>query len=50
LIVSPADGIDVIEELANGNLLDTRWMVGVLARFDTELLESHPHWAPAPKA
>jgi quercetin dioxygenase-like cupin family protein len=46
LIVSPADGIDVIEELANGNLLDTGWMAGVLARFDTELLETHPHWAP----
>jgi quercetin dioxygenase-like cupin family protein len=46
LIVSPADGIDVIEELANGNLLDTGWMAGVLARYDTELLEAHPHWAP----
>ena len=46
LIVSPADGIDVIEELANGNLLDTGWMAGVLARFDTELLETHPHRAP----
>lgn len=44
LVVSPAEGIDAIEELARGNLRDMAWTASVLARYDTELLEAGPHW------
>jgi len=44
LMVSPADGIDAIVELASGNLFDRPWMTAVLAKYDTQLLESGPHW------
>lgn len=46
LVVSPAEGIDLIEELSTGNLLDTAWTAGLLVRHDTELLETRPHWGP----
>ncbi len=48
LMVAPADGVDMIVELAQGNLADPAWTASVLARYDTELLEPHPHW-PSPR-
>ena len=50
LMVAPANGIDMIEELSRGNLMDPAWTTAVLARYDTELLETRPHWAQAAPA
>ena len=47
LIASPADGIDMIIELSRSGLGDPEQMAAILARYDTELLERHPHWPRA---
>jgi mannose-6-phosphate isomerase-like protein (cupin superfamily) len=49
LITSGPEGPDAIAELAGGNLMDLDWTASVLERYDTELLERHPHWGPPPR-
>jgi mannose-6-phosphate isomerase-like protein (cupin superfamily) len=49
LITSGPEGPDAIADLAGGNLMDMDWTASVLERYDTELLERHPHWGPPPR-
>jgi len=45
-IVSPADAVDMVVELAGADGDPSRF-AEILTRYDTELLEQRPHWAPA---
>lgn len=46
LITSPAEGIDLIAELSRGNPFDVQWAAALVARYDTEFLETRPSWEP----
>ncbi len=45
-VLNPAEGIDMIIELSASGLGDPEQTAAILARYDTELLERHPHWPP----
>ena len=44
LLSSPANGADMVVELASATLADTNRVISILKKYDTELLELHPHW------
>jgi uncharacterized cupin superfamily protein len=46
IVFSRPEGADMIDELAAGNLMDPAFTSAVLARYDSQLLEPHPHRWP----
>ena len=44
LLAAPANGIDMVVELATATLSDTNRIISILKKYDTELLELRPNW------